>query len=225
MIAAMGMSENLEGTSAGLAEKLEKEVVAVYQEHAAELLRYASSVAHRDGVARDAVQEVFLRYFIERRHGRTIKHPRAWLYQTIRNYLFDYWRDAAAGGGIYRRDAAGDGIYRGDAAGEGEMVAGGLESLPDQKPNPERQVRGKELAREVMGALSPRELDCLRLRAEGFSYVEIARIMRVRPGTIGALLSRVSKKLRRAAPRRPPVAFALADALRFVLTEDRAYSP
>jgi len=51
----------------------------------------------------------------------------------------------------------------------------------------------------ILSRLTPRELDCLRLRVEGFSYQEIAQALGIRPGTVGALLPRVYSKLRDAA--------------------------
>lgn len=59
----------------------------MYQEHASALSRYAASFARTPDAARDAVQEIFLRYFVERRYGRQIENPRAWLYFVLRNHL------------------------------------------------------------------------------------------------------------------------------------------
>src|SRR5215469_7004253 len=71
--------------------ELEQELLRLYKEHASALSRYATAFAQNQEGARDAVQEVFLRYFIERRYGRIIENPRAWLYHVLRNYLLD-WR-------------------------------------------------------------------------------------------------------------------------------------
>ena len=62
--------------------ELEHEVAALYIEHAAGLLRYAVTLARNQDTGRDAVQEVFLRYFAERRYGNRIENPRAWLYRV-----------------------------------------------------------------------------------------------------------------------------------------------
>ncbi len=174
------------------------ELAALYQEFAGELLRYASSVARDEETGRDAVQEVFLRYFIERRFGRIIDHPRGWLYQATRNYLFSRSKTAAA---------------------QRESISDTLDSIPDEQPGPERLLGQSELAREVAASLTPRELDCLRLRAEGYAYSEIAGLMNVRSGTVGTMLGRVSRKLRLRSGE-----FALTDAVRFLFLEDRACS-
>jgi RNA polymerase sigma-70 factor (ECF subfamily) len=163
---------------------VEKQVVAIYEQHSADLLRYATSLAHDEEVAQDSVQEVFLRFFIECRAGREIEHPRAWLYQALRNHLFNRFKSAA---------------------NQLETADGNLEAFPDHRAHPDRQFRGNEIAREIAAVLTPRELDCFLLRAEGFGYSEIAELMGVRPGTVGSLLSRVSRKLRKPVREALPV--------------------
>jgi DNA-directed RNA polymerase specialized sigma24 family protein len=46
--------------------------------------------------------------------------------------------------------------------------------------------------------LSPGESECVRLRAEGLRYEEIAGVLSMRTGTVGALLARAHKKIRQA---------------------------
>lgn len=66
---------------------LEQELMPLYGEHTSALSRYAFSFARNQDGARDAVQQIFLRYFVQRRYGRQIQNPRAWLYVVLRNYL------------------------------------------------------------------------------------------------------------------------------------------
>ena len=152
---------------------LESEIVALYREHAADLMRWAVALSRDTDLARDAVQEAFLRYFIERRYGRSIEKPRSWLYVVMRHYLASHGAVKAA-------------------------VAAGVEpdSLATERGNPEQLAQSAELARRMLMALTPRESACLRLRAEGHRHAEIAEMLSVRPGTVGALLSRVATKLR-----------------------------
>jgi RNA polymerase sigma-70 factor (ECF subfamily) len=53
------------------------------------------------------------------------------------------------------------------------------------------------MARELSKLLAPRELDCVRLRVEGLNYDEIAEVLNMRQGTVGATLARAHKKIRR----------------------------
>ncbi|MBS1854008.1 MAG: RNA polymerase sigma factor [Acidobacteria bacterium] len=160
--------------------KLEAEVVALYEVHASELTRYAAGLAHSEDLASDAVQETFLRYFVERSYGRLVESPRAWLYQVLRHYLFDRMNSASATREVGHDDLSG---------------------LSDPGHGPEDLVRRSEIAREVASTLSVRERECLGLRSEGFAYGEIADILGLRIGTVGALLARAHKKVRDAAAK------------------------
>jgi RNA polymerase sigma-70 factor (ECF subfamily) len=174
---------------------LERELSELYREHASGLLRYVRSAARDAEEARDAVQETFLRYFQERRYGRTIESPRAWLYQVARNYLAARWNSTA------RCESADQEI---DAiAGEGS--------------DPEALATRKERAREIQTRLTGRELEVLRLRAEGLSYEEIGGVLDIRAGTVGALLSRISGKLRWPPGRGGTIGLGTAQAVHSLL--------
>ena len=75
-------------------EQIEQEIAALYDAQADGLLRYAALLLPAGEDSRDALQEVFLRYFLERNCGGHIDNPRAWLYRVLRNYVLD-WLDTA----------------------------------------------------------------------------------------------------------------------------------
>jgi RNA polymerase sigma-70 factor, ECF subfamily len=165
-------------------DDLELEVARAYLEYATPLFRYAVvTVRNREG-AQDAVQEVFLRYFIARSQGQRIQTPRAWLYRVLRNYLLDSMKSSAT---------------------KKEIGMEQVRHVVDFRQDPEASYHHRELARRVSGLLAPRELECLRLRNEGFGYEEIANILSVRAGTVAALLSRGQKKIRKALDQPAPV--------------------
>jgi RNA polymerase sigma-70 factor, ECF subfamily len=182
--------------------ELEQELLRLYQEHASALSRYAAAFAQNQEGARDAVQEVFLRYFVERRYGRIIENPRAWLYHVLRNYLLD-WR---------RR------------VDNREVIADNLDLLAGGQHNPERILQRTETARQLETLLSQREFECLRLRAEGLDYAEVAGVMGIRIGTVGALLSRVQNKIRRSAGENSNQALGTAQAIHLLVQQREACS-
>ena len=139
-------------------------------------MRWAHSLASNADAARDAVQEAFLRYFIERRYGRSIQKPRAWLYVVARNYL-----------------------SRHGAAAAREISSEALERVPVEGSDPEKLAQRAELSRQAFARLTGRETACVRLRVEGRDYTEIGELMRIRPGTVGALLARAQSKIRALA--------------------------
>lgn len=167
---------------------LEQEVAGLHQQYGAGLLRFATALAGCPDAARDAVQELFLRYFIERRYGREIQCPRAWLYEVLRNYLLDRLKAFP--------------VNR-------QVDPACLETMPAPRGNPEEALASSEAARRIAAALSARELACLRLRASGLSYNEVAATMDIQPGTVGAMLARIQRKLKKttcASPGKgPPV--------------------
>jgi len=178
---------------------LQAEVVHLYQKHSAGLLKYASSVVRNPEEANDAVQEAYLRYFIQRRYGRQIDNPWSWLCQVLRNYLLD------------RMKAMPQKL---------EVPSESLEGMADQNQNPEKLHQGREVAAEIAAALTGRELHCLRLHAGGLCYEEIANAMDIRLGTVGAMLSRVHRKLRRS--RAEWMSMGLTDAVCSILVEEHA---
>jgi RNA polymerase sigma-70 factor (ECF subfamily) len=162
----------------GEALSLEEEVASLHDEYAAMLLRYARNINGDEETAREGVQEAFLRYFIERNYGRQIQYPKAWLFEVLRNYLYDRASAISAQREIPFEDA---------------------DARPDLSPSPEFVVGGMQTAQRIAESLSQRELECLRLRTEGLSYGEIGVAMQVRIGTVGALLARAHEKIRRFA--------------------------
>lgn len=155
-----------------------EEICALYETEAASLLRYAVRVAGNHAAAQDAVQEAFLRLFIARSAGQRIRQPRAWLFRVLHNHVLDQRRDDS----------------------RHEIGLQSLRNAPGPERDPEADYsRAEALERTLDAALSPRETECVRLRAEGLQYDEIADALGLRSGTVGALLARAHKKMRQAA--------------------------
>ncbi|WP_197171103.1 RNA polymerase sigma factor [Novipirellula aureliae] len=65
-------------------------VRTLFDAEEAPLLRYAFSLVGRRAVAEDIVQEAFLQLHI---HWDDIESPRAWLFRSVRNRVYNYVRD------------------------------------------------------------------------------------------------------------------------------------
>ena len=156
--------------------EIERDVVRLYETHATSLFRYAGSLAENRDNAQDALQEVFLRYYIARSEGREIRNPKAWLYRVLRNHILDGLRSSACAGEVALEDAP---------------------PPLDMQADPEACYSQAELAALLRASLAPRELECVRLRGDGLRYEEIGEILEISPGTVGALLARAHKKIRR----------------------------
>ncbi len=179
--------------------------MAAYEQYGAALLRYGTQLGGSADLARDAVQEVFLRYFVERRYGREIESPRAWLYQVLRNYILDRMKAAPS---------------------QLECQSADIESIAaSRQHSPEEMMERNQSAREIASSLSGREFTCLTLRGEGLSYSEIATVMEIRIGTVGALLARAQTKLRRYSDSgRKSSIRAIAEALVYLVQEASSHS-
>ncbi|MGH9718671.1 MAG: RNA polymerase sigma factor [Bryobacteraceae bacterium] len=153
--------------------KLEQEVVELYDEHSTGLFRYALVITRSRELAQDAVQEAFLRYFLNRRDGTKIQSSKAWLFRVLQNYLVDRLRHGGAK----------------DEVGIGEAV-----HFADRRENPESHCLANELEAELSNVLAPRELQCMKLKVEGLSY----NVLGISSGTVGALLTRAVSKLRKS---------------------------
>jgi RNA polymerase sigma-70 factor, ECF subfamily len=156
-------------------EEVGQAVLAAYRRNAGELARTAASVARNPGVAEDAVQETFLRYFLSLAHGEIINDERAWLHRVMRNWLTDWVRSASVRSTMALDDVA-------------EPLAGA--------PLDQTLTFRLHWLRKAAAALGRRERECIHLRAQGLEYGEIASEMKIRPGTVGALLNSAIRKLR-----------------------------
>jgi len=156
--------------------ELNRKTLQLYQDNAEGLLRYATMLTKDRSAAQDAVQETFLRYFVFCSQNRTIDNERAWLFRVLKNFVLDRMKASSEKNRVSLEDV--------------------LEH-PDLNQNPESDLQKDQAWKRMAAILSPRELECLRLRAEGFDYREIASIMEVQTGTIGATLARAVKKIRK----------------------------
>ena len=161
-----------------LAAGIEQEIRDLYATEAAGLLRHAASAAGNGEAAQDAVQEAFLRFFVARTAGQEIRNPRAWLFRVLRNHVLDQKK-----------------------AGSRHEI--GLESVmnsPGPGCDPEAAYGRVEALRATLRTgLTPREVECVELRSAGLRYDEIAGVLKLQSGTVGALLTRAHKKIRAAA--------------------------
>ncbi len=161
-------------------EAIRLDVLAAYKRHVGELSANAASLARNSALAQDILQETFLRYFLARLHGEEIADEEAWLCRVMRSLILDWRKSSQEQGCVALDDAGGD--------------------LAETTKN--RQPGSLALAwiSRTAQILAPREQECVNLRAQGLAYREIARAMQIDIGTVGALLNRAVRKLKRAQP-------------------------
>jgi RNA polymerase sigma-70 factor, ECF subfamily len=156
-------------------EQIEAEVVQLFRQNTGALSRYAATITRDFTAIQDGIQESFLRYFSTRIAGQQVENPRAWLFRVLRNYLLDCDRKSNSRRAVDLEEAG---------------------QLMDSRQDLECGLEQDEIFRHALDSLSPRERECVQLRLEGFGYNEIARILHISAGTVGALLTRGLKKFR-----------------------------
>jgi len=132
------------------------------------------------GDAEEISQETFLRLLAARRDGLLIQDVRAWVFRVARNQWIDsrrerrrYWTELPA-------ERSTPGAKHGDG-----------------RPSPEQQlIRGEQVRRmeEEVSLLPELQRECMRLKAQGLRYHEIASAM-------GISMSAAVDHVRRALAR------------------------
>ena len=156
---------------------IEREIAELYEREAGGILRYARALAMDQATADDALQEAFFRFFLCRSAGQQIRSPKGWLFRVAHNYVVDQKK-------------------------AGSRNQTGVESLTDV-PCPAHPPESDAYVSDLLQALpqiglSAREIECVRLRTEGLRYEEIAGVLGLQAGTVGAFLARAHDKLRKA---------------------------
>ena len=189
-MSAFGSSTGVLGAAAATSSKaqaaeLQAEVLGLYDQLQSQLLRYAMSfgLSRHDG--EDVLQEVFLALFRHLQLGRPRENLPGWTYRTTHNLSLKRRASLHA----ERREPAADDL----ADRRCDEAAGPEESLLFR----ERQQR----LRAVLRVLPEDDQVCLRLRAEGCRYREIAAIVGISLGSVAASLARSFEKLRRTDAR------------------------
>ncbi len=166
-------------------DRLEAEVVALFDELRDPLLRYLSSFGLSLPDGEEVLQEAFLALFQHLDRGKSRENLRGWLFRVAHNLA------------LKRRYR-----IRRDAEAQVERGVGDLAIEPG--PNPEDQmVRSQTQQRllAVVQALPEQDRLCLFLRAEGLRYREIAGILDMSLGAVSLSLARSLARIARSTER------------------------
>jgi RNA polymerase sigma-70 factor, ECF subfamily len=163
--------------------RLQEDVIALFDEFRAPVLRYLLAFRIPVPDAEEIVQEVFLSLFRHLREGKSRANLPCWIFTVAHNMAMRY-RIGAKRQSERFADAA---DYSGKAR--------------DVTPNPEDRLEAKERRHRLMAvarALPEQDQCCLALRAEGLRYREIARVLGISVGSVANSLARALGRLSRA---------------------------
>ena len=165
---------------------IEQEVVALFDDLRACLLRYLLSFSLSVLDSEDLLQETYLALFHHLRRGKSRENLRGWLFGVAHNLALKHQR--------FQRNA---------------KVVPELTGLPERflispVPNPEDQYADAQMMERVwaaVAALPEQTRCCLHLRAEGLRYREIAEVLNISLGSVSARLEEALARIARVAER------------------------
>ena len=166
--------------------RIEAEVMESFEEFRDPLLRYSLSLGLTVHDAEEVIQEVFLALLRHLQLGRSRRNLRGWLFRVAHNLAL---KQRLANRTLSQRNVLDTRIAE-------EQIAA--------TPSPEEEVstaqrRHRLLA--VVQALPDHDQSCLRLRAEGLRYREIATVLGISLGAVSISLTRSLARLTRADSR------------------------
>jgi RNA polymerase sigma-70 factor (ECF subfamily) len=157
--------------------------MSLFEEFRSPLLRYVISFGVPAHDAEEVTQEVFLSLFRHLQLRRSQKNLRGWIFRVAHNLA------------LKRR-------YANDRSRSAETCDWGIaERQSDPSPNPEEQLAFTQRRHRllmVLRALPEGDQCCLRLRAEGLRYREIAEVLDISLGAVSISLTRSLARLIRA---------------------------
>ena len=164
---------------------LEEQVVALFDELRAPLLRYLSAFPLAAQESEDVIQEAFLALFQHLRAGKSHSNVRGWLFRAAHNIALKNSMRAKK---------------REQFAAPGEFDNSIADPSPSAEDQLERSRRQKRLM-SVVRALPEQSRWCLYLRAEGLRYREIAEVLNISAASVAVYLERSLALMARAVER------------------------
>jgi RNA polymerase sigma-70 factor (ECF subfamily) len=164
-------------------------IIELYDHLRPSLHAYLSSLGLSKEHSEDVIQEAFLRlvrHFLEQ---GTDENLRAWVFRVAYNLSMDFHRSEK----------------RWLRANEFEPQPV-LRDRVDPAPNPEQKIMLDERNRQFAGAfaqLTPKQRQCVLLRADGLRYRAIAQVLGVSVQRVGELMQRAISLLENGASGMP----------------------
>lgn len=150
------------------------EFVELFDANFRRVYRYLDRLSGDPELAADIAQDTFVRLY---RRACAPDTPEAWLITVATNLL---------------RNAQSQRVRRKRLL----TAARGAAVLSDPAPSPVQELdaaEARQCVRRAIDMLPERERTMLLLRAEGFSYREIATALRINEGSVGTLLARAKR--------------------------------
>ncbi len=154
------------------------EFVDLFHRHFHRLYRYLDRLSGEPELAADIAQDTFVRLY---RRGEAPEAPEAWLIAVATNLFRNARTNRARRARLLTEAARGEEWLADPPRPQSE----GTEAR-----EPERRVR------TTLDRMAERDRQMLLLRAEGYSYREVARALRIKEASVGTILARAKRAFR-----------------------------
>lgn len=161
-------------------DTVEEKIIWLFEANYERLFRYVTQLVGRGGETEDIIQQTFLKLYVLLMQGKNITTPGGWLFHTARNLAIDHLRK-----------------QRARLLAECSMEE--MQPVLISPRDPEKDLLQKERIHSVqmaLAALPPQERACLKLRARGLIYKEIAEVLGISVNSVGPTLAHGLRKLR-----------------------------
>lgn len=164
-------------------DEIRESVSQLFVDHRLEICRYLAQRGCLATEAEEMTQEVFLRLYRARLTGVHVDTPRRWLFTVARNMAIDHvrWKRLHH---CLTDDASSDAV---------ERVA---DTAPTREDVMLSESRRAALA-EALGELTDLQRECLHLRAEGLSLLEIGAIVDISVSGASDAIRRAIRRLQK----------------------------
>jgi RNA polymerase sigma-70 factor (ECF subfamily) len=156
--------------------KTRQRIIDLYDQLRPSLRAYLCCLGMTSDQAEDVIQEAFLRLVGHRFELDATDNLRAWIFRVAHNLSVDIHRSQ-------RRSSLGNDVEFRQA----------IQERADPRPSPEQRVLLDEQMKrfeDALAQLTPKQRQCVLLRAEGFRYREIACTLGVSVQRVGELMQR-----------------------------------
>jgi len=161
-------------------EEATRDFDTLFQNYYTRLARLLYRVTGDTARAEEVAAEAFWR--LHRKPPLDQSNPEGWLYRTGLRLALDHLKKEKR---RQRHEALGS--FFGIAASPDRVV---------------EQSQDRARVRQALAALKPEQASLILMRAEGFSYSEIAAALSLNPGSVGTLLARAEQAFRKEFVKR-----------------------
>lgn len=151
----------------------------IFKQYSTELAPFVTRLTGSPELAKEVMQDIFLKLWLQRERLTTVKQPRAWIVRLASNTAVDYLRKQAADGRLLKT----------------------LEQQTAWVETPDMTYAGREAARQLEQAiehLTPAQQRVYRMsREQHLSIQEIAQELGVSPNTVKNQLVDALKTIRK----------------------------